>query len=66
MIFTSPSSTGVEGDVLTTCLAVVRGGITTPTNITLTTAIGEQEEGGYLQSHSKHQNCLLRAMGLCA
>ena len=35
--FTSPSSTGAEGDVLTICLAVVSGEIATPTNITLTT-----------------------------
>ena len=39
MAFTSPSSTGVEGDVLTICLAVISGEIATPTNVTLTTIV---------------------------
>ncbi len=37
VMFTSPESIAVEGDVVTICLAVISGEITTPTNINLTT-----------------------------
>lgn len=46
MAFTSPSSTGVEGDVLTICLAVVSGEIATPTTVTLTTLAFLPGSGG--------------------
>ena len=42
------SSVAVEGDVVTVCLSVVRGTVTTPTDITLTNmpVIGIPDEGG--------------------
>ena len=48
MAFTSPSSTGAEGDVLTICLAVVSGEIATPTNVTLTTLSFLPGSGGII------------------
>ena len=37
VMFTSTESIAVEGNVVTICLAVISGEITTPTNINLTT-----------------------------
>ncbi len=42
--FMDSSSVAVEGDVVTVCLSVVRGTVTTPTNITLTTQLRQSQQ----------------------